>query len=75
MDELTVGDSYLIEEAKSTTTQFGDAIVVSVSNNNDRFKVYLPKRFVMKLSGQNLESLKNVHMKYLGGKYNDIKFY
>jgi hypothetical protein len=75
MSDLTVGASYLIEKANRITTKYGEAILVTLSSANDRFKVFLPKRFAGMLSDQSIAHLEDTRMKYLGGEYHAVEFY
>ena len=76
MDELETGKSYLIECIERVTTKFGDALLTTLDDEDERFKVFLPKRFNTKLTDEDLEYMNNetFYMKYLGGKYHDLEF-
>ena len=76
MDELETGKSYLIECIERVTTKFGDALLTTLDDEDERFKVFLPKRFNTKLTDEYLEYMNNetFYMKYLGGKYHDLEF-
>ena len=90
IEELETGKSYLIEQVERITTKYGDAIIAilqspSCSCSHDcwceldpqRFKVFLPKRFLTRLSDDHLEYMNEggIYLKFNGGKYHDLEFY
>jgi hypothetical protein len=68
--------SYLVESVKRVTTKYGDAIIATLDDEGNRFKVFLPKRYTNKLSDEWIACMNktNIRLKYLGGKYHDLEF-
>jgi hypothetical protein len=77
MDELEIGKSYLIENLEKVATKYGDGIIALLDYGGDRFKVFLPKRYTIKFSNKDIAYMNEnkFHLKYLGGKYNDLEFH
>ena len=76
INELDEGETYVMEHVERTTTKFGDAILATLNDVGDRFKVFLPKRFNGKLTDKHIQYAndKSLHLIYLGGEYNDLEF-
>ena len=92
IEDLETGKSYLIKQVERITTKYGDAIiailrgpvseVLSSIQDDDiksapQFKVFLPKRFLSRLSDEHMEYMNEagIYLKFIGGKYNDLEFH
>ena len=89
IEDLETGKSYLIKQVERITTKYGDAIIAilqspSSTHSQDcdvqsanQFKVFLPKRFLTRLSDDHLEYMNEggIYLKFNGGKYNDLEFH
>ena len=92
IEELETGKSYLIEQVERITTKYGDAITAilrgpvqdtpqstkyEVQRCTPQFKVFLPKRFLTRLSDEHMELMNEggIYLKFIGGKYNDLEFH
>ena len=90
IEELETGKSYLIEQVERITTKYGDAIIAILqgplnptqddhvtSQSTPQFKVFLPKRFITRLSDDHLKYMNEggIYLKFNGGRYNDLEFH
>ena len=84
VEELETGKSYLIEQVERITTKYGDAITATLRGpvqdapqSSPQFKVFLPKRFLTRLSDEHMELMNEggIYLKFIGGKYNDLEFH
>ena len=87
IEQLETGKSYQIEQVERITTKYGDAIATTLRGPLDpvkdgvggahQFKVFLPKRFLTRLSDEHIEYMNEggVYLKFIGGKYNDLEFH
>ena len=83
IEELETGKSYLIEQVEKITTKYGDALIAILQGPSDdvgsalQFKVFLPKRFLTRLSDEHIEYMNEggIYLKFIGGKYNDLEFH
>ena len=76
-DELVVDETYLIENMERTQAKYGEAIITTLLYEDDRFKIYLPNRYVKILSDSDMKRIvesKVYKIKYKGGKYHDLVF-
>ena len=77
INELGVGETYVMEHLERITTKYGPSLLATLNDDEgDRFKVFLPKRFNIKFTDKRIKYVnKNtLHLKYLGGDYNDLEF-
>ena len=58
ISELAIGVRYPIEVAKQVTTRFGDAILLSLRNEEQALvKVFLPRRYTEAFTGEALDAI------------------
>lgn len=78
---LEINKSYLISGIRKMKTRYGDRIMMDL---NKSFSIFLPSRISVALFEKNnyYQTIENcvitqkpVYLVYLGGKYNEIKFY
>ena len=76
INELGVGETYVVEHLERITTKYGPSLLATLDDEGDRFKVFLPKRFNNKFTDKRIKYVnKNtLHLEYLGGYYNDLEF-
>ena len=70
INELGVGETYVMEHLERITTKYGPSLLATLNDDEgDRFKVFLPKRFNIKFTDKPIKYVnKNtLHLKYLGG--------
>ena len=76
INELSQDKTYVMEHVERTTTKFGDALIATLHEGDDRFKVILPKRYNSKLTDKHIKyaNTNTLCLKYLGGEFNDLEF-
>ena len=76
INELSQEKTYIMEHVERTTTKFGDALIATLHEGDDRFKVFLPKRYNSKLTDKHIKyaNTNTLCLKYLGGEFNDLEF-
>ena len=76
INELDEGETYVMEHVERTTTKFGDALIATLNDEGERFKVFLPKRFNATFTGKHIKYVnKNtLLLKYLGGEFRNLEF-
>lgn len=76
MKDLNSSIAYNIKQIRTVNTQYGPSVIATLEFKNDKFSVFLPKRFNENFSEEIIKHMNNnaYIMRYLGGKYHDIKF-
>jgi len=75
MSDLTVGTVYTIIQVERITTKYGPALVAELESEDDEsFKVFLPKRFAGRIEDDQLPDLAGMEMEYRGGKFHEVEF-
>lgn len=55
MDELEVDTLYVILNIERITTRYEDALIAILNRNDDKFKLFVPKRYVPTFADVDLE--------------------
>ena len=76
IDELEIEKYYPVDDNERFSTKYGPRILATSINEN-KFYVFLPKRFNEKISDECIRYWSekgNLGIKFMGGKYNDLIF-
>ena len=78
INSLTIGGLYTVKEMKRVQTIFGDKIIAIIADDpDDRFQIFLPKRYSRSISDECIKHFnekKGLELKYNGGIYNEVIF-
>ena len=67
--------SYNILRLKIINTNFGPSLFATLQEGEDKFNIFLPKRYAKKLTSEMIQAINddNFILRYIGGEYHEVE--
>ncbi|CAF1958674.1 unnamed protein product [Rotaria magnacalcarata] len=75
ISELQNFTSYNILRLKIINTKFGPSLFATLQEGEDKFNIFLPKRYAKKLTSEMIQTINegDFNLRYIGGEYHEVE--